>query len=73
MTAGMRKGWSLATDEKSLEDRANKLRPITDMSRRSPEVYVKMGYVGVNQPWGSAERWFELGKPPPPAIQAVSP
>ncbi|MBI4529815.1 MAG: alpha/beta fold hydrolase [Deltaproteobacteria bacterium] len=60
MPAGMRKEWDLAANEKPPEESAKKFRPITDLSRRSPESYVKSGYVGPNQPWGSVERWFEL-------------
>ena len=60
MTAAMRKEWDLATAAESRGVQANKLRAITGLSRRSPEEYVKSGYVGVNQPWGTAERWFEL-------------
>jgi pimeloyl-ACP methyl ester carboxylesterase len=60
MPAWVRKEWDLACAEKSPEARAAAFRNITDLSRRSPTSYVKSGYVGPNQPWGSAERWFEL-------------
>jgi Alpha/beta hydrolase family len=60
MPAWVRKEWDLACAEKSAEERAAGFRNITDLSRRSPKGYVKSGYVGPNQPWGSAERWFEL-------------
>ncbi|MGH7927596.1 MAG: hypothetical protein ACREQV_07360 [Candidatus Binatia bacterium] len=60
MPAWVRKEWDLACAEKSPEERASGFRNITDLSRRSPKGYVKSGYVGPNQPWGSAERWFEL-------------
>jgi hypothetical protein len=60
MPAWVRKEWDLACAEKSPEQRAAGFRNITDLSRRSPKGYVKSGYVGPNQPWGSAERWFEL-------------
>jgi pimeloyl-ACP methyl ester carboxylesterase len=60
MPAWVRKEWDLACAEKSPEERAAGFRNITDLSRRSPKGYVKSGYVGPNQPWGSAERWFEL-------------
>ena len=60
MPAWMRKEWDLACAIKSSEERAAGFRNITDLSRRSPGGYVKSGYVGPNQPWGSAERWFEL-------------
>jgi hypothetical protein len=60
MPAWVRKEWDLACAEKSPEERASSFRNITDLSRRSPKGYVKSGYVGPNQPWGSAERWFEL-------------
>ena len=60
MPAGLRKEWDLACAEKSAEERGAGFRNITDLSRRSPKGYVKSGYVGPNQPWGTAERWFEL-------------
>lgn len=60
MPAWVRKEWDLACAEKSPEERAAPFRNLTDLSRRSPKAYLKSGYVGPNQPWGSAERWFEL-------------
>jgi hypothetical protein len=60
MPAWVRKEWDLACAEKSPQERAAPFRNLTDLSRRSPAGYVKSGYVGPNQPWGSAERWFEL-------------
>ncbi len=60
MPAWLRKEWDLAADEKPPEERAAKFRPVIGLSRRSPRGYVKSGYVGPNQPWGSVERWFEL-------------
>lgn len=60
MPAWVRKDWDLACAQKTPEERANAFRNITDLSRRSPSGYVKSGYVGPNQPWGGAERWFEL-------------
>ena len=60
MPAWVRKQWDLACAKKSPEERAAPFRNLTDLSRRSPQGYVKSGYVGPNQPWGSAERWFEL-------------
>jgi len=60
MPAWVRKEWDLACAEKSPEERAAPFRNLTDLSRRSPKGYVKSGYVGPNQPWGDAERWFEL-------------
>lgn len=60
MPAWVRKEWDLACAGKSPEERAAGFRHITDLSRRSPQGYEKSGYVGPNQPWGSAERWFEL-------------
>jgi pimeloyl-ACP methyl ester carboxylesterase len=60
MPAWIRKEWDLACAEKSPEERAAPFRNLTDLSRRSPDAYVKSGYVGPNQPWDSAERWFEL-------------
>jgi hypothetical protein len=60
MPAWLRKEWDLACTEKSPEERAAPFRNLTDLSRRSPKGYVKSGYVGPNQPWGSAEKWFEL-------------
>ena len=58
--AWVRKEWDLACAERSPEERAAGFRNITDLSRRSAKGYVNSGYVGPNQPWGSAERWFEL-------------
>ena len=60
MPAWLRKEWDLAAADKSPEERAKNFRAITNLSRRSPEGYVKSGYVGPNQPWGSVEKWFEL-------------
>jgi pimeloyl-ACP methyl ester carboxylesterase len=60
MPAWVRKQWDLACAEKSPEERAAGFRSITELSRRSAKSYLKSGYVGPNQPWGSAERWFEL-------------
>ena len=60
MPAWVRKEWDLACAKKTPAERAAPFRNITDLSRRSPGGYVKSGYVGPNQPWGSAERWFEL-------------
>jgi pimeloyl-ACP methyl ester carboxylesterase len=60
MPAWVRKEWDLACAKKSPEERAAPFRNLTDLSRRSPKGYVKSGYVGPNQPWGSVERWFEL-------------
>jgi len=60
MPAWVRKEWDLACAEKSPEERAAPFRNLTDLSRRSPKGYVKSGYVGPNQPWGSVEQWFEL-------------
>ena len=60
MPAWIRKEWDLACASKSPEERAAPFRNLTDLSRRSPKGYEKSGYVGPNQPWGSAEKWFEL-------------
>jgi pimeloyl-ACP methyl ester carboxylesterase len=60
MPAWLRKEWDLAADDEPPEERAAKFRPIAGLSRRSPKGYVKSGYVGPNQPWGSVERWFKL-------------
>jgi hypothetical protein len=60
MPAWVRKEWDLACAEKSPEERAAPFRNLTDLSRRSPQTYFKSGYVGPNQPWGGADRWFEL-------------
>ncbi len=60
MPAWVRKEWDLLCAKKSPEERAAPFRLLTDLSRRSPQSYVKSGYVGPNQPWGGAERWFEL-------------
>ena len=60
MPAWVRKEWDLTCAKKSPEERAAPFRNLTDLSRRSPKGYVKSGYIGPNQPWGSVERWFEL-------------
>ena len=60
MPAWVRKEWDLACAKKTPAERAAPFRNITGLNRRSPGGYVKSGYVGPNQPWGSAERWFEL-------------
>jgi Alpha/beta hydrolase family len=60
MPAWVRKEWDLACAKKSAAERAAPFRNLTDLSRRSPGGYIKSGYVGPNQPWGSAEKWFEL-------------
>jgi hypothetical protein len=60
MPAWVRKEWDLACAEKSPDERAAPFRNLTDLSRRSPQGYIKSGYVGPNQPWGSVEKWFEL-------------
>ncbi len=60
MPAWLRKEWDLACAKKSPQERAAPFRNLTDLSRRSPKGYIKSGYVGPNQPWGSAEQWFEL-------------
>jgi len=60
MPAWLRKEWDLAADDKAPEVRGAKFRAIAGLSRRSPQGYVKSGYVGPNQPWGGVERWFEL-------------
>ena len=60
MPASVRKEWDLACAHKSPEERAAPFRNLTDLSRRSPKGYLKSGYVGPNQPWGDAEKWFEL-------------
>jgi hypothetical protein len=60
MPAWIRKDWDLACAKKSPEERAAPFRKLTDLSRRSPQGYLRSGYVGPNQPWGSADRWFEL-------------
>jgi hypothetical protein len=60
MPAWVRQEWDLACAGKTPEERAAPFRNLTDLSRRSPKGYVKSGYVGPNQPWGAAERWFAL-------------
>jgi hypothetical protein len=60
MPAWVRKEWDLTCATKSAEERAAPFRNLTDLSRRSPGGYIKSGYVGPNQPWGSAEKWFGL-------------
>jgi len=60
MPAWVRKEWDLSCAEKSPEERAAQFRGLTELSRRSPKGYAKSGYMGPNQPWGTAEKWFEL-------------
>ncbi|MDP6559851.1 MAG: alpha/beta fold hydrolase [Candidatus Binatia bacterium] len=60
MPAGMRKEWDIAWGAGDAQQRAQRFLPIAGLSRRSPKGYVKSGYTGPNQPWGSVERWFEL-------------
>ena len=69
MPAGLRKEWDLAANDKEAAERAKRFHAITDLSRRTTKGYVKSGYVGPNQPWGSVERWFELEDPRRPMFK----
>jgi len=69
MPAWLRKEWDLAADEKPPEERAARFAAVVGLSRRSPKGYVKSGYVGPNQPWGSVERWFEMENPRRPQFK----
>ena len=60
MPANLHKEWDLLYQQRSPEERAGKYAAIAGLMRRSPKVYEEMRYTGPNQPWGSAERWFEL-------------
>ncbi|MFQ5682339.1 MAG: alpha/beta fold hydrolase [Candidatus Binatia bacterium] len=60
MPAKLRREWDLAADEKGPTEKAKKFLSIAGLSRRTTKGYVKSGYIGPNQPWGSVERWFEL-------------
>jgi hypothetical protein len=60
MPAGLRKEWDMAADDREPVERAKRFQAVAGLSRRTPKGYVKSGYVGPNQPWGSVERWFEL-------------
>jgi len=60
MPGNMMREFDHAIGDKTPEQRANQFRPVNNVTRRSPEAYVKSGYIGPNQPWGGAERWFEL-------------
>lgn len=60
MPAGLRKEWDLSWEGRDPAERAKKFSAVSGLSRRSPQEYVKSGYVGPNQPWGSVERWFDL-------------
>ena len=55
--ASVRKAWGLTVGEIPKE-RAKQFESITDVSRRSPKGYEKN--VGIHQPWGAPDRWFEL-------------
>jgi pimeloyl-ACP methyl ester carboxylesterase len=58
--ASLHKEWDLLYQTHSPEERAQKYAAIAGLMRRSPQAYEQMRYTGPNQPWGSAERWFEL-------------
>lgn len=60
MPANMHKEWNLLCQKHSPEERAQKYAPVAGLMRRSHQVYEEMRYTGPNQPWGSAEKWFEL-------------
>ena len=54
MPAWLRKEWDLAAADKSPEERAKNFRAITNLTRRSPEGYVKSGYA---DPTSRGEVW----------------
>lgn len=60
MPANMHKEWNLLYQKHSPEERAQKYAPVAGLMRRSPQIYEEMRYTGPNQPWGGAEKWFEL-------------
>ncbi len=60
MPAKVLKEWHEAMDDEEPSDFANERRSIAGLSRRTPQGYEKSGYVGPNQPWGNAAKWFEL-------------
>jgi hypothetical protein len=60
MPADVRKEWDLLHMSKSSEKRVKRFSVISGLSRMTPKGYEESGYVGPNQPWGSAENWFRL-------------
>jgi hypothetical protein len=60
MPARVIKEWLVAMDETEPSEDYKQRRTIAGLSRRTPEGYTKSGYVGPNQPWGDAAKWFEL-------------
>ncbi len=60
MPANMHKEWDLLFQKRSPAERAAKFAAISGLSRRTPKGYEEEGYTGPNQPWGSADKWFEL-------------
>jgi len=60
MPARVLKEWHEAMGDEEPSDLANERRSIAGLSRRTPQGYENSGYVGPNQPWGNAAKWFEL-------------
>lgn len=60
MPARVLKEWLVAMGETEPSEDYKHRRTIAGLSRRTPEGYTKSGYVGPNQPWGKATKWFEL-------------
>jgi len=60
MPARVLKEWHAAMGETEPSEEYKHRRAIAGLSRRTPEGYTKSGYVGPNQPWGPATKWFEL-------------
>jgi hypothetical protein len=60
MPARVLKEWLQAMGETEPSEDYKHRRTIAGLSRRTPEGYTKSGYVGPNQPWGNATKWFEL-------------
>src|SRR5262245_34778732 len=54
------KEWHEAMGDKEPAEVYDQRRSIAGLSRRTPQGYEKSGYVGPNQPWGNAAKWFEL-------------
>ena len=60
MPARVLKEWQHAMGETAPSEDYKHRHTIAGLSRRTPEGYTKSGYVGPNQPWGEAAKWFEL-------------
>ncbi|MCI0391938.1 MAG: hypothetical protein MOB07_24630 [Acidobacteria bacterium] len=60
MPAWLRREWDEKFSGADLEDRERRYARVSGLNRRSPQTFADAGYVGPNQPWGSAEKIFEL-------------